>query len=105
MSRLGTFSRVSSVFIRFLPRLSSLKMQRQLVSLWTFLHLVTNPVSPFDYPFSTEVGGARAGLVTSNMQRRDDLPNVPSVENFVRRAFHACGYSTLGEPPATDFHP
>ena len=78
-------------------------MQRQLVSLWTFLHLATRPVSPFDLPFPKEVGGVKASLVTRNMQRRDDLPNVPSVENFVRRAFHACEYSPLGQRLLTDF--
>ena len=98
VSRLGTFSRVSFFLIYFLPRLPNPIMQRQLMSLWTFLHLVTNPVSPFDFdhPFSSDDGGVRDRLVTRNMERRDDLPNVPSVENFVRRAFHACESFDLG---------
>ena len=70
-------------------------MQKQLASLWAFFNLVTNSVSPFDHPFSREVGGVKASLATRDMQRRDDLPNVPSAENFVRRAFHACEYLSL----------
>ena len=80
-------------------------MQRHFESLWAFLPLVTSPVTAFDHHISKEVGGVKASLATRNMQRRDDLPNVPSVEDFVRRAFHACEYSTLGEQPITNFNP